>query len=44
MVNFDEEWLPQQSVVVTNLLKIWVKENFQEKHKKIVSIRKIMKT
>ena len=33
----NNDWLPQQPQLVTSLLKIWVSENFQERHRKIVS-------
>ena len=37
MVIKDDDWLQQQTQLVTNLLKIWVSEPFQDRHKKIVS-------
>ena len=37
LVSFEETWLPKHPQVVTNLLKIWVSESFQERHRKIVS-------
>ena len=34
-----ETWLPQHPTVVTNLLKIWVSESFQDRHRKVVSAK-----
>lgn len=39
LVNKDDEWLPQHPQVVTNLLKIWVSDSFQDRHKKIVRFK-----
>ena len=33
----DDAWLPKHSNVVTTLLKIWVSDTFQDRHRKIVS-------
>ncbi|XP_048245320.1 transformation/transcription domain-associated protein-like isoform X4 [Haliotis rufescens] len=38
LVHFHEEWLPKHSQVVTQLLKIWVSDSFQERHKKVDSL------
>ena len=38
MTRKDDDWLQNQTQLVTNLLKIWVSEPFQERHRKIVSI------
>ncbi|XP_041366452.1 transformation/transcription domain-associated protein-like [Gigantopelta aegis] len=38
LVHFDDDWLPNHSQVVTQLLKIWVSEGFQERHKKVDSL------
>ena len=38
LVHYDDDWLPKHPPgVITNLLKIWVAESFQERHKKVVS-------
>ncbi len=37
MTKTEEAWLPQHPNVVTNLLKIWVSESFQDRHRKVVS-------
>ncbi len=36
MTKTEETWLPQHPSVVTNLLKIWVSEPFQDRHRKVV--------
>ena len=36
MTKTEETWLPQHPTVVTNLLKIWVSESFQDRHRKVV--------
>ena len=44
LVNKDDDWLPQHPQVVTNLLKIWVSEGFQDRHKKIVRYKHMLCT
>ncbi|KAI0213609.1 Transformation/transcription domain-associated protein [Lamellibrachia satsuma] len=39
LVHYDDDWLPKHPPgVITNLLKIWVAESFQERHKKVDNV------
>lgn len=42
MTETEPTWLPQHPTIVTNLLKIWVSESFQDRHRKVVSRRQKM--
>ena len=39
LIHFDEDWLSRRPQIVTTLLKIWVSDEFQERHKQIVSLK-----
>lgn len=38
LATMDTEWLGTQQQIITDLLKIWISEPFQERHKKTVCV------